>query len=277
IWDLQNNSGIKVGTRSEGCNVSSVQHHFLSNERHSEDFRELHSIARKSALLFLIICIIWSFLANQVISLWIGSSSLPAGPNNENLSVFGPFDWIQIRWSVVMLLSIVSILPTLSIMTYNFAKPGLYHRERNWLTAVLIFTTTVVPVSILFIWAFGLPAIYDISISHGTPEGVLVRYDAAAVFSLGLGATWVLVVWSVTTVTLSLSRIFGMVYSGKTRFRNRMLAISTGVIILTLPVEYDGLKLVIAILTALSAEKLSQTAPVKMDLFEPYTNNDSTY
>ena len=257
--------------------MSSVQHHFLSNEGHSEDFRELHLIARKSALLFLIICIIWSFLANQVISLWIGSSPLPAGPNNENLSVFGPFDWIQIRWSVVMLLSIVSILPAMSIMTYNFAKPGLYHRERNWLTAVLIFTTTVVPVSILFIWAFGLPALYDISLSHGTPEGVLVRYDAASVFSLGLGATWVLVVWSVTTVTLSLSRIFGMVYSGKTRFRNRMLAISTGVIILSLPVEYDGLKVVIAILTALTAEKLSQTAPVKMDLFEPYTNNDSTY
>jgi len=257
--------------------VSSVQDHFLSNEGHSGDFLELHSIARKSALLFLIICIIWSFLANQVISLWIGSSPLPAGPNNENLSIFGPFDWIQIRWSVVILLSIVSILPFLSIMSYNFAKPGLYHRERNWLTAVLIFTTTLVPIAILLIWVFGLPALYDISISHGTPKGVLVRYDAASVFSLGLGATWVLVVWSVTTVTLSLSRIFGMVYSGKTRFRNRMLAISTGVIILTLPVEYDGLKVVIAILTALSAEKLSQTAPVKMDLWEPYANTDSTH
>jgi len=256
--------------------VSSVQDDFLSNERHSEDFRELHSIARKSALLFLIICIIWSFLANQVISLWIGSSQLPAGPNNENLSVFGPFDWIQIRWSVVMLLSVVSILPFLSIMTYNFAKPGLYPRERNWLTAVLILTTTVVPVAILLIWAFGLPALYDISISHGTPEGALVRYDVASVFSLGLGATWVLVVWSVTTVTLSLSRIFGMVYSGKTRFRNRMLAISTGVIILTLPVEYDGLKIVIAILTALSAEMVSQTAPVKMELWDPHANTEST-
>ena len=257
--------------------MSSDQDHFLSNERHYEDFLELHSIARKSALLFLIICIIWSFLANQVISLWIESSPLPAGPNNENLSVFGPFDLIQIRWSVVMLLSIVSILPALSIMTYNFAKPGLYHRERNWLTSVLIFTTTLVPVAILLIWAFALPALYEISISHGTPEGVLVRYDAAAVFSLGLGATWVLVVWSVTTVTLSLSRIFGMVYSGKTRFRNRMLAISTGVIFLTLPVEYDGLKVVIAILSAISAEKLSQTAPVKMDLWDPHANTDSTY
>jgi hypothetical protein len=67
-----------------------------------------------------------------------------------------------------------------------------------------------------------------------------------------------------------------MVYSGKTRFRNRMLAISTGVIILTLPVEYDGLKIVIAILTALSAEMVSQTAPVKMELWDPHANTEST-
>ena len=134
----------------------------------------------------------------------------------------------------------------------------------------------MVPISILIIWAFGLPALFDLSMSHGVPEGVLVRYDAASIFSLGLGATWVLVVWSVTTTTLSLSRIFGMVHSGKTRFRNRMLAISTGIVILTLPVEYDGLKIVIAILTALSAERVSQTAPVKMQLWDPHANTEST-
>ena len=245
-------------------------------EDNSENFSELHSIARKSAFLFMLICIIWSYQANQVISLWLESSALPTGPNNENLSVFAPFDWIQIRWSLVMLLSIVSIMPFLSVMTYNFAKPGLFSRERNWLTAVLILTTAIVPVSILMIWAFGLPALYEIALSHGTPEGVLVRYDAASVFSLGLGATWVLVIWSVTTITLSLSRIFGMVYSGKARFRNRMLAISSGIIILTLPVEYDGLKVVIAILIAILSDLVSRTVPVKMDLWHPYANIDST-
>ena len=246
------------------------------NVIHSHHLEELHSIARKSALLFLIICIIWSFVCNQAIFLWLDKSPLPVGPNNENLAVFEPFDWIQIRWSIVMLLSIVSILPLMSVMSYKFAKPGLYPRERKWLISVLILTTAMVPISIFIIWAFGLPALFDLSMSHGVPEGVLVRYDAASIFSLGLGATWVLVVWSVTTTTLSLSRIFGMVHSGKTRFRNRMLAISSGIIILTLPVEYDGLKIVIAIMTALSAEMVSQTAPVKMELWDPHANTEST-
>ena len=246
------------------------------NVNHSQHFQELHSIARKSAFLFLIICIIWSFVCNQAIFLWLDKSPLPVGPNNENLAVFEPFDWIQIRWSIVMLLSIVSILPLMSVMSYKFAKPGLYPRERKWLISVLILTTAMVPISIFIIWAFGLHALFDLSMTHGVPEGVLVRYDAASIFSLGLGATWVLVVWSVTTTTLSLSRIFGMLHSGKTRFRNRMLAISTGIVILTLPVEYDGLKIVIAILTALSAEMVSQTAPVKMELWDPHANTEST-
>lgn len=247
----------------------------LGNLKHSEHFSELHLIARKSAYLFLIISVIWSFVCDQAISLWLEESPLPSGPNNENLAIFAPFDWIQIRWSVVILLSTVSILPLMSLMSYKFAKPGLYRRERQWLISVLILTTVIVPFSILIIWVYGLPALFGLSLSNGFPEGVLIRYNAASIFSLGLGATWVLVVWSVTTTTLSLSRVFGMIQSGRTRFRNRMLAISSGLIILTLPVEYDGLRIVIAIATALSAEILSQTAPVKMGVWAPHANTES--
>ena len=256
--------------------MSTEQDMILGNVIHSQHLEELHSIARKSTFLFLIICIIWSFVCDQAISMWLDKSPLPAGPNNENLAIFEPFDWIQIRWSVVMLLSIVSVLPLMSAMSYKFAQPGLYPRERKWLIVVLTLTTAIVPISILVIWTLGLPALFDLALSNGIPDGVLVRYDAASIFSLGLGATWVLVVWSVTTTILSLSRIFGMVYSGKTRFRNRMLAISFGIVILTLPVEYDGLKILIAILTALSAEMVSQTAPVKMELWAPRANTEST-
>ena len=248
----------------------------LYSEKRTEHLFELHSIVRKSAIVFVILCITWSFMVDLLISLWLNNSPLPAGPNNENLALFAPFDWIQIRWRLVILLSFVSLMPFLSIMTYNFAKPGLFSRERNWLTAVLILTTTIVPVSILIIWIIGIPALFDISLSHGTPDGILVRYDASSIFSIGVGVTWILVVWSVTTITLSLSRVFGMVYSGKTRFRNRMLAISSGILILSLPVEYDGLRLLIAFLIAISSEAVSRTAPVKMELWDPSKNFDSS-
>lgn len=273
---LQDYSGSTIRAPSEGCTVNQEHDFHLYNEKPTEHLFELHSIVRKSAIVFVILCITWSFMVDQLISSWLDYSPLPAGPNNENLSLFAPFDWIQIRWSLVMLLSLVSIMPFLSIMTYNFAKPGLFSRERNWLTVVLFLTTTIVPVSILIIWIIGIPALFDISLSHGTPDGVLVRYDASSIFSIGLGVTWILVVWSVTTMILSLSRVFGMVYSGKTRFRNRILAISSGSLILSLPVEYDGLRLLIAFLIAISSEAVSRTAPVKMDLWDPSKNFDST-
>ena len=238
--------------------------------------KELNEILRKSAFAFCIFCIFWSFSANQVISIWLDASPLPLGPNNENLSVYGPFDWIQMRWSLVILFSMVTLLPLLSTQIYKFAKSGLYPRERNWLTALLFITTTFVPVIILAIWAIGLPALFEFSVSHGTPEGTLTRYDARSVFSIGLGITWVLVIWSITTITLSLTRIFGMVTpSGKIRFRNRLLAISAGILVLTLPMEYDGLRLLIAFITCFLANSISRAAPMKLSRWVSDAHNES--
>ena len=42
----------------------------------------------------------------------------------------------------------------------------------------------------------------------------------------------------------------------------------------SLPVEYDGLKLVIALLIALSAEMLSQSAPVKLEVWDSHMNTE---
>ncbi len=227
---------------------------------------DLNTIARRASVVLCMLCIFWSFSADHIISAWLDYIPLQTGPNNENISVYGPFAWIQMRWSVVILLSIVTMMPMLSIQIYKFARSGLYPLERNWFTAVLFLTTTMVPVSIIIIWAFGLPALFEFTRISGNPEGVLVRYDAASIFSLGIGATWLLVVWSVTTITLCLSRIYGMVSSGKTRFRNRLLVISSGTLILTLPLEYDGLKIIIAIISVVISDALSNTIPVRQHI-----------
>tara|TARA_B100001559_G_C16447790_1_gene597642 strand:+ start:314 stop:559 length:246 start_codon:yes stop_codon:yes gene_type:complete len=79
-----------------------------------------------------------------------------------------------------------------------------------------------------------------------------------------MAISWVLVVWSMTTISLSLTRIFGMINNGQTRFRKRLLAISTGVIILTLPIEFDGLKIIIGIISAILADFVSGTMPVRI-------------
>ena len=66
------------------------------------------------------------------------------------------------------------------------------------------------------------------------------------------------------TISLSLTRIYGMINNGEIRFRKRLLAISTGVIILTLPIEFDGLKIIIAILSAILSDFISYSLPVRI-------------
>lgn len=229
-----------------------------------EHLRELYIISRKISFALIIMCVFWSFSIDNMITHWLGILPLETGPNNENMSIYGPFEWLQLRWAAVILLALLSLLPLISIQSYSFASPGLYPTERNWLVSVLILTTTIIPIVIFLIWYQGIPILFELSEASGRPDGVLVRYDAYSIFSIGMAISWVLVVWSMTTISLSLTRIFGMINNGQTRFRKRLLAISTGVIILTLPIEFDGLKIIIGIISAILADFVSDTMPVRI-------------
>ena len=229
-----------------------------------EHLRELNIISRKISFALIIMCVFWSFSIDNMITHWLGILPLETGPNNENMSIYGPFEWLQLRWAAVILLALLSLMPLISIQSYSFASPGLYPTERNWLVSVLILTTTIIPIVIFLIWYQGIPILFELSEASGRPDGVLVRYDAYSIFSIGMAISWVLVVWSMTTISLSLTRIFGMINNGQTRFRKRLLAISTGVIILTLPIEFDGLKIIIGIISAILADFVSGTMPVRI-------------
>ena len=122
----------------------------------------------------------------------------------------------------------------------------------------------VIPIVIFLIWYQGLQFLFFLSETSGRPDGVLVRYDASSIFSIGIAISWVLGIWSVTTISLSLTRIFGITNNGELKFRKRLLAISTSVIILTLPIEFDGLKIIIAILSTILADLVSSSIPVRV-------------
>ena len=199
-----------------------------------------------------------------MITHWLGALSFDTIPNQENMSIYGPFDWLNLRWTAVILLAFLSLLPLISIQAYLFARPGLYPSERIWLISVLILTTIVIPIVIFLIWYQGLQSLFFLSETSGRPDGVLVRYDASSIFSIGIAISWVLGIWSVTTISLSLARIFGITNNGELKFRKRLLAISTSVIILTLPLEFDGLKIIIAILSTILADLVSSSIPVRV-------------
>ena len=229
-----------------------------------DHLRELNTIARRTSFAFIIMCIFWSFSIDNMLTHWISALPLETGPNNENMSIYGPYEWLQLRWAVMILLGLLSLMPLISIQAYWFARPGLYPSERNWLISVLFITTTIIPIIIFLMWYHGLPNLFELSEASGRPDGVLVRYDAYSIFSFGMSLSWILVIWSVTTISLSLTRIYGMIKNGEIRFRKRLLAISTGVIILSLPIEFDGLKIIIAIFSAILSDFVSNSLPVRI-------------
>ena len=240
----------------------------------SEYITELHAIARVSAISLLGLCIFWSYFSNSIIESWLHHIPVETGPNYENLSVYAPFDWIQMRWEIVFLLSFTTLLPLTSIQIYRFSRHGLFGRERNWLICVLFLTTALVPILIIFVWIFGIPALFEFA-SNLQIEGVGQMYDAASLFSFAMGVSWIILIWSTTTLFLGMTRLFGLVSEGEPRFRARLLAISGGTLILTLPIEFDGLRLLTAILVVYSADFLSRIVPIAMSPLDTRTNIDA--
>ena len=243
--------------------TSKFAHNFPKRD-FQEHLRDLNTIARRISFALIIMCLFWSFSIDHMITHWLGALSFDTIPNQENMSIYGPFDWLNLRWTAVILLAFLSLLPLISIQAYLFARSGLYPSERIWLISVLILTTIVIPIVIFLIWYQGLQFLFFLSETSGRPDGVFVRYDASSIFSIGIAISWVLGIWSVTTISLSLTRIFGITNNGELKFRKRLLAISTSVIILTLPIEFDGLKIIIAILSTILADLVSSSIPVRV-------------
>ncbi len=225
----------------------------------SEHLSELHGIVRTSVVLMFIAMLVWSYGSDSLMRLWL--NSLPLGATSMNLSLYSPFDWLNIRWSIAILLSILTVMPFLSLRIQMFARPGLLPSERSWLTLIMTLSTVFVPVIVILCWAYLLPLLVEAAQAADTLGEVGSRYDAGALFRLSLGLSWVLVCTMLATVTLSMARLLGLVERGEIRFRARLLVVFGGLLVLTLPAEYEGLRLLIGVAAMLSADRLSATLP----------------
>jgi len=192
----------------------------------SDHFSELYGIVRVSTILLFLATIAWSYNSDSLMRLWL--DSLPLGAASMDLSVYSPFDWLEIRWSMAILLSVLTIMPFVSFRFQRFASSGLLPKERSWLALVLGISTVLIPLVIIICWVYLLPLLIEAAQSVDYLEGVGSRYDASALFRLTLGTSWVLVCAMLATVTLSMLRLLGMVEQGGTRLRVRLLLIFGG-------------------------------------------------
>ena len=239
---------------------------FYQNEKmtFSEHFSELFKIIRFSALGVAIVSIFLSFYIDDILGNWLDSLSLDA--NNFVFSVYSPYDWIDTKWALLLIFSIAIILPYTTYKVRKFALPGLYDREKKWFTFSLLLSGVIIPILLYLIWFIALPFLVNYFDEVGMVEGgnniVSARYDAVSIISLGIGVSWILVIGTLTTLVLSMSRFFGMVTDNESRIRIRILLICFSLVLLSLPSTYDGLRIIISLLTVLFADSISRLTPI---------------
>ena len=194
-----------------------------------------------------------SFFIDEFMNYWI--SALDLGNKSLELSIYSPYDWINIKWAILLIFSITMVLPITSIKLRNFALPGLYPNEKKWLTLVLFTSAIVIPITIFLVWFLVLPFSINFFNQISDIDGIVARYDAVSIISLGIGISWVLVIGILAVIILSLSRLFGLVDDNESRIRVRIILIGFSMIFLTLPKTYEGLRIVVAFFTSYFSER----------------------
>jgi len=148
----------------------------------SEHFEELYKIIKISALAIIISSFIMSFFIDEFMNYWI--SALDLGNKSLELSIYSPYDWINIKWAILLIFSITMVLPITSIKLRNFALPGLYPNEKKWLTLVLFTSAIVIPMTIFIVWFLVLPFSINFFNQISDIDGIVARYDAVSIISL---------------------------------------------------------------------------------------------
>ena len=220
---------------------------------HLED---LHSLIRRNTFVFLIASAVITIWVETILNNW-SLSQLPSGA----LSVYGPYDWIEMRFMAVIIIASVFSLQFFSLDLRLFANAGLLSNEKRWLDTYLILNAIIVPSILYWVWFSMIPYYIEAGIQLDSISSVTPRYDASELFALASGISWILILTFTSTLFLSLSRLFGLVEEGRSRFRNRVFAIVGGLLILTLPEIFEGLRILIAISVLVTAELISRTVP----------------
>ena len=226
----------------------------------TDHLQDLYSIIRSTIILLATFSILWSFASPALLTEWTISFAL----NNDSnyLAIYSPFEWIEIKWSFSILMSMTTVIPISLYMLFNFAKPGLYPQEYKWLRRVFIINSLFLPVLIFTIWFWFVPEIANTASSLSEFDNVSPRYDVAEITKLAMGITWVTIVWAVLFNSLTIIRFTNEEIGIYYWIRPRLIIIFFGILILTLPATFDGLRILTSALIILFSDYLSRIVPL---------------
>lgn len=131
----------------------------------------------------------------------------PATQYKMHLQNLRPFGQILIYMQVAIFGGVIISIPNIIYQIWKFISPGLYPRERRYVTSIVIFTSLCFLIGVGFAYFFILPAALKFFVDFGTSaidNIISIEYYFDFIITLMLGAG---LVFELPMLTFFLSRL----------------------------------------------------------------------
>ena len=81
--------------------------------------QELYSLVKNTILFASISAIGWSIVSPQLLTDWVNLFNI--ADNIDQLSIYSPFNWIEVKWSFSIMMGIITAFPLFSVMLYRLS------------------------------------------------------------------------------------------------------------------------------------------------------------
>ena len=244
LRSIQDNIGCKKGPRRQGSALddrTNDQSRIKANGKSPP--RTL--FACKNTILFASISAIgWSIVSPQLLTDWVNLFNI--ADNINQLSIYSPFNWIEVKWSFSIMMGIITAFPpffsnVIQVLQTRAISKRVVSSQNNINCKLFVVAHFNIPNL-----GWGVP--YMVKYANGLSQidNISVRYDLFEIVNLALGLTLMATISFILTTSLILSRIIGEVDGMYTWLRPRIIIISFGLFIIMIPSVFEGLRITLA-------------------------------
>lgn len=160
--------------------------HDTSHEEETEATLTSHLIELRQRIIYILIGVLAVFLLclpfSQQLFEQFAQPVLQSLSANENLIIRKPLDSFLIPLKLCLFLGVIISLPWILYQVWGFVAPGLYQRERKIVAPLIISTTALFYLGVLFAYFVVLPLAFSF-LAGFAPDGTEYGPDIADYFS----------------------------------------------------------------------------------------------
>lgn len=152
----------------------------------SEETLTSHLVELRQRIIYIVIGVLAVFVLclpfSQMLFEQFARPVLQSLSDNESLIIRKPLDSFLIPLKLCLFLGVMASLPWILYQVWGFVAPGLYRRERKLIMPLVVSTTVLFYLGVLFAYFVVLPLAFSF-LAGVSPEGTAYGPDIADYFS----------------------------------------------------------------------------------------------